>query len=96
MFSLLRLPNFPEPLVTGFALANLPDLRVKIFEPFSFCIGRNFDGPFFWHERDLIVSVLVRGAVEYGTDSFTHRHIVCAPIGIEQNPIAVFSGAIRE
>src|SRR6267378_3527094 len=96
MFSLLCLPNFPEPLVTGFALPNLSHLRVEIFELLAPRVGWHFDRSLFRDERDLVVSVLVRGAVEYGTDSFTDRHVVCAPIRIEQNAIAVFRGAIRK
>src|ERR1700682_2840887 len=96
MFSLLRFPNFPQPLVTGLALPNLSHLRVEIFQLLALRVGWHFDRSFFRDERDLVVSVLVRGAVEYGTDSFTDRHVVRAPIRIEQNAIAIFCAAIRE
>src|SRR5438876_1585102 len=94
MFSLLRLPNFAEPFVTGFALPNFSHLRVEIFELLALRVGWYFDGSLFRDQRDLVISVLVRGAVEHGTDSFTDSHIVCAPIRIEQNAVAVFRGAI--
>src|SRR6267143_119583 len=96
MVSLLRLPNFPEPLVTGFALPNFSHLRVEIFELLALRVGWHFDRSLFRDERDLVVSVLVSSAVEHGTDSFTDSHVVCAPIRIEQNAIAIFSAAIRE
>src|SRR5438445_4352446 len=95
MFSLLRLPNFPEPFVTSFALPNFSHLRVEIFELLALRVGRHFDRSLFRDQCDLIVSVFDRGAVEHGTDSFTDRHVVCAPIRIEQNAIAIFSAATR-
>src|ERR1700730_13083999 len=96
MLGLLRFPNFAEPLVAGFALADLAHLSVKVFEALSLRVGRNFDGALFWDERDLIVSVFIRRAVEHGTNLLADGHLVCPPVGIEQNAVAVFCGAIRE
>src|SRR6266480_4638382 len=96
MFGLLRFPNFPEPLVAGFTFTDLANLRAKIFEALPLLVGRNFDRALFRNERDLIVSVFVRCAVEYRTDPFADRHVVHAPIGIEQNAIAMLYVAIGE
>src|SRR5437879_6421909 len=94
MFGLLSFPDFTQPLVTGLALANLTNLSVKILESLPFGVGRDFDSPLFRNERDLIVSVLVSRAVEDGTDALANRHIVYAPIRIEQNAIAILRRAI--
>src|SRR5438876_6136585 len=94
MFSLLRLPNFAEPFVTGFALPNFSHLRVEIFELLALRVGWYFDGSLFRDQRDLVISVLVRGAVEHGTDSFTDSHLVCRLLLVKQNTVAVFRGAI--
>src|SRR5438105_7878038 len=94
MFGFLSFPDFTQPLVTGLALANLTNLSVKILESLPFGVGRDFDSPLFRNERDLIVSVLVSRAVEDGTDALANRHIVYAPIRIEQNAIAILRRAI--
>src|SRR4030095_9096501 len=96
MFGLLCFPNFPKPLITGFALTNLANLGVKVFEALALLVGRDFDRALFRNERDLIVSVFVRCAVEYRTDSFAHGHIVRSPIWIEQNTVAIFYSATGE
>src|SRR4029077_3320078 len=96
MFGLLRFPDFPETLVTGFALTDLANLRVKVFEALALLVGRDFDRALFRNERDLIVSVFVRCAVEYRTNSFAHGHIVRSPSWIEQNTFAMLYLATGE
>src|ERR1700694_2185336 len=96
MLGLLCFPNFAEPLVTFFAFANLTHLRVKTFELLALRIGGHLDRALFRNERDLIVSVFVRRAVEHGTDPLAHRHVVIAPGRLEKNAIAALGGAFRE
>src|SRR6266446_7922931 len=96
MFGLLCFPNFPETLITFFAFANLAHLRIKTLELFALPVRWNFDRALLRHERDLIVSIFVRGAVEYRSDPITHSHVVSSPARIEQNAIPIFRGAIRK
>ena len=94
MLSLLCFPNFAESFIAGFALANLAHLRIEIFKALSFWIGWHFDCPLLRNERHLIVGVLVCGSVKHRTDALANSHVVHAPIGIEQNTIAVFGCAV--
>src|SRR6266481_4488274 len=96
MFGLLRLPNFAEPFVAGFALTNLAYLGVQIFKALPFCVRWDFDCALLRRERHLIVGILVCRAVKYRTDPFADYHVIHAPTGIEQNAVAVFCSAIRE
>ena len=96
MFSLLGLPDFSKPFVTGFGLADLAHLRVKVFETLAVGVRWNFDRPFFRNESYLIISVLVRCAVKDRTDSLANRHVVNAPVGVEQGALAVFRAAVCE
>src|SRR6266446_1025403 len=96
MLGLLRFPNFTESFITFLRLANLAHLRIKTLELFALPVRWNFDRALLRHERDLTVSIFVRGAVEYRSDPITHSHVVSSPARIEQNAIAIFRGAIRK
>ena len=96
MLGLLGFPNLAEALVTLFRFANLTHLRIQALELLPLCVRRNFDRALFRHERDLIVSVFVGGAVEHRSDPIAHGHVVISPTRIEQNAVAKFRGAIRE
>src|SRR5438067_11170500 len=96
MLGLLRLPDFTETLVTFFTFANLTYLRVKTLEFFPLRVRRNLDRALLRYERDLIVSIFVRGAVEHGRNPIAHSHVVSSPARIEQNTVAIFRGAIRK
>src|SRR5438876_11525146 len=96
MFSLLRLPNFPEPFVTSFALTNVSHLRVEIFELLALRVGRHFDRSLFRDQCDLVGSVFVGGAVERGTDPVTDGRVVCGPIRAEARAAALLRAASRE
>ena len=94
MLGLLSFPNLTEPLVTGFALSNLPHLGVEVFEPFPFCIRWNFDRALLRNERHLIVGIHICRAVKDGADPRSDCHVVRSPTRLEQNAIAKFSRAI--
>ena len=94
MFGLLCLPDFAEPFLAGFALADLAHLRVKILKPLALGVRWNFDGPFFRNKGHLIVSILVCRAVKDRTDSLADRHVVSSPVRIEQDAVAIFRTAI--
>src|SRR5438105_2733398 len=96
MLGLLRLPNFTEAFVTFFGFANLADLGIQALELLPRCVRWDFDRALFRHERDLIVSIFVRRAVEHRSDPVTHGHVVSSPAWIEQNAIAIFRGTIRK
>src|SRR5262249_25215751 len=96
MLGLLCFPNFAESLVTFLGLADLAHLRVKIFQLLALRVRWDFDRAPFRNQRDLIVSVLVGRAVEYGNDLIAHGHVVISPARIEQDAIAIFRGAIRK
>ena len=94
MLGLLCFPNLAKPFVAGLALANFAHLRIEIFKALSFRVGWDFDCALLRNERHLIVGVLVCGSVKHRTDALANGHVVHAPIGIEQNAVAVFGCAV--
>ncbi len=54
----------------------------------------NLDGAFFWNQCHLVVSVLISSAVKDRADSFSNRHVVKAPVRLEQHPVAIFRAAV--
>src|SRR5437762_7296643 len=96
MLGLLRFPDFTETLVTFFAFANLPHLRIQALELLPLRVRRNLDGALFRDERDLTVSVFVGGTVEHRSDLVAHSHVVISPTRIEQKAVAKFRGAIQK
>src|ERR1700719_3078080 len=96
MFGLLCFPNFAEALVSTFVLANLSDLRVKVFESVPLRVRRHFDGPLLRNQRDLVIVIFIGRSIEYGTNPVADSHVVSSPIRIEQNAVAVLRNAIGE
>src|SRR5437016_235269 len=96
MLGLLGFPDFAQSLIADFVFSNLSDLRVKIFKLLPLGVGWDFDRSFAGHERDFEISIFVGRTVKNGADPLANRHVVCAPIGIEQNAVAIFRAAIRK